>query len=219
MPLDKKLKDRLERALSVVDDHDTAGPRLVDDAKRLWSRVRRFIAMNLVAAGVEMEAMELACYALQLPMRQNKALPVGRLGRTNLRERAEQAAELLVGLVGDEMDEQLLDHTARLLHELPQRSPMIDEARLLADAVNLEDFGVTGLFHQAIQLTRQGDGVAQLAEGCEKREQYSYWDARLRDGFHFEPIRHLARRRLEHARQICKLLIDELKEDEGNERK
>ena len=55
--------------------------------------------------------------------------------------------------------------------------------------------------------------VKQVAEGCEKREQYGYWDARLRDGFHFEPIRRIAKRRLEHTRQVCKLLGEELEED------
>ncbi len=131
----------------------------------------------------------------------------------SLRERAEEAAELLIGLAAADADEALLDRTTRILHEMPHRSPMLDEAKLLADAVNLDDFGVIGIVLLTIQLARQGDGVQQLAEGCEKREQYGYWDARLRDGFHFAPIREIARNRLEAARAACKLLTDELNED------
>jgi hypothetical protein len=67
-----------------------------------------------------------------------------------------------------------------------------------------------GFITRAIQLGRQGDGVEQLAEGNDKREQYGYWDARLKDGFHFEPVRKLARQRLENARRAAKLLQDEL---------
>ena len=107
----------------------------------------------------------------------------------------------------------LLDRTTRLLHELPHRSPVPDEAKLLADAVNLEDFGVIGIGIQVIQLARQGDGLAQLREGMEKREQYNYWDARLHDGFHFSPIRQMAQHRLEHARQVAALLAQELDAD------
>ena len=211
--MDAKVRQRLQKLLAVVDDHDTSGARLNDDAARLWKRVRQFLDQGLINPEADLEATELACHALMLPMRQRKLLPTGKLGRTSLKERAEQAAELLVSQAGDLLDESLLDRTTRLLHELPQRSPMLDEAKLLADALNLEDFGVTGLVQQTIYLSRQGDGLKQVAEGCEKREQYGYWDARLRDGFHFEPIRKIAKRRLEHTRQICKLLGEELGED------
>ena len=102
---------------------------------------------------------------------------------------------------------------ARILHEMPHRSPMLDEAKLLADAVNLEDFGVIGVVAQTVQLGRAGEGVTQLAQNCDKREQYGYWDARLKDGFHFEAVRQIALRRLNTTRQLCALLAEELKQD------
>ena len=40
--VDAKLRQRLARVLGVVDEHGTMGPRLVDDAQRLWRRVQRF---------------------------------------------------------------------------------------------------------------------------------------------------------------------------------
>ena len=52
-----------------------------------------------------------------------------------------------------------------------------------------------------------------IFDGLEKREQYGYWDARLKEGFHFEPIRQIARQRLEHARRMAALLMEEMKED------
>jgi hypothetical protein len=214
MPLDAKLRQRLEQALGVVDDHGTVGPRLMDDALRLWGRVGRFIDMNLVGReGLDLEALELACYALQLPQRRSRTLPTGRQQRGTLRERAEEAAELLLGVAGGEVDELLLDRAARMLHEMPHRSPMIDEARLIADAVNLDDFGAVGVALQLVLLARQGDGLIQLTEGCEARELYGYWEARLKDGFHFEAVRQLAVRRLENSRTVCGLLSNELRED------
>jgi hypothetical protein len=215
--MNAKLRGTLRRALTVVDEHDSQGARLLDDGRRLWNRVSRFLEMGLIGPGADVEALELACYALQLPLRQSKQPTTGRLGRTNLRDRAEQSAELLVGLLGELAEESLLDRATRMLHESPQRSPVLDEAKLLADAVNLEDFGVTGLFLQAVQISRQGDGLLQVADGCEKREQYGYWEARLKDGFHFEPVRQIATQRLAGSRQVAALLLSELAEDRARE--
>ncbi len=159
--------------------------------------------------------MRSSCYALQLPPRQSKGVLTSKLGRTNLRERCEQAAELLVSLLGSDVDEPLLDRTTRLLQEVPHRSPVLDDAKLLADAVNLDDFGVTGLMFQMIQLGLQGEGVAELSLAADKREQYGYWQARLKDGFHFETIRKIAEQRLESARQVAKILSDELNADKS----
>ncbi|HEY2586689.1 MAG TPA: hypothetical protein VGI81_13070 [Tepidisphaeraceae bacterium] len=212
MALDASLRERLEQVLTVVDEHGTTGPRLVSDAVRLWRRIGRFLGMNLVTEGLDADALELACYAMQLPLRRAHTQAGGRPARMPLRERAEEAAELLLNVIPD-ADEALLDRTTRVLQEMPHRSPMLDEARLLADAINLEDFGVTGLVQQALQVARQGEGVLQLAEGLEKREQYGYWNARLRDGFHFDPIREIARRRLDNARHVALLLLTEIRED------
>jgi hypothetical protein len=211
--MDGKLRRRLEKALSEVDEHGTTGPRLVDDAQRLWGRVRKFIDMNLIATEPDLEALELACYALQLPQRQTK-LASSKLGRQNLKQRAEQAAELLVTMLAEEADEGLLDRATRLLHETPQRQPMIEEARLLADAVNLDDFGVSGLAVLMVQLAIQGGGAKQLVEAYEKREEYGYWDARLKEGFHFEVVRQMAVARLAAARSAAEALLAEIKEDQ-----
>jgi len=215
MPLEKKLQAVLERALRAVDEAPVAGPRLIDDAGRLWNRAKRLLALNLVdPTTIQPDAMELACFGIHLPLKGQRVTTVrGKLGRPSLKERAEQTAEILVNLAGDYIDEPLLDRTTRILHEIPHRKPAMDEARLLADAINLEDFSIAGLFVQAIELTRTGDGLLQLVDGVNKREQYGYWDARLKDGFHFEPVRKLARQRLDHVRRVANLLTDELSAD------
>jgi hypothetical protein len=214
MSLSSNIKRRLEQVLSTVDDDGTLGPRLRQDAVRLWHRAQKFLAMNLIGPDADRESMELACYALQLPGRQSGGIISGKLGRTSLRDRCEQAAELLVSLVASDIDEKLLDRTTRLLHEITHRNPVIDEARLIADVLNLDDFGLTGLIMTTIQMSLHGEGVSDLVTAVEKREQYGYWSARLKDGFHFEPIRAIARRRLESARQVVKMLADELAEDQ-----
>lgn len=211
--MEGKMRQRLGKALAEVDEHQTRGPRLVDDAQRLWSRVRKFLKLKLVPTEPDVTALELACMALQLPQKQGKAA-VGKLGRFSIKQRAEQAAELLVTLMGDDCDEGLLDRTIRLLHELPQRQPMIEEARLLADAINLEDFGVIGLTNMLVQLALQGGGAMQLIDAFEKRDQYGYWEARLKEGFHFDAVRAMAQMRLKRARELAGFLIAEVQDDQ-----
>lgn len=216
MPLDGELKHRLERALTVVDDHGNRGTRLLEDAHRLCARVRTLIARGLISPETDSAAIEAAVMALQLPLKSTRgAAAPGKLGRTNLRERAEQAAETLVGLVGNGGHEGVVDRTTALLVQVHQRNPASDEAKLLADALNLEDFGVTGLIAQAVTAARHGGGVAVVADGCEKREQYGYWEARLKDGFYFEPVRQMAQKRLEDARKTAAMLIAELKQEDA----
>jgi hypothetical protein len=213
MPLDGELKRRLEQALAIVDNHGTRGTRLLDDARRFCARIRTLIARELVPPQTDSAAMEIACMALQLPFKAAKPTAPGKQARTTLRERAEQAAEMLVGVAGDANHDSLIEETTQLLVQVHQRTPASDQAKLLADVLNLEDFGVAGLIAQAVTLARQGGGVMQVADGCQKREQYGYWDARLKDGFHFEQTRQLARKRLEQARKAAALLVAELSED------
>ncbi len=58
---------RLEKVLSTVDGQGLLGPRLKGDAARLWQRTGKMIAMKLIGQQVDADALELACYALQLP--------------------------------------------------------------------------------------------------------------------------------------------------------
>jgi hypothetical protein len=214
MSLDAKLRARLERALRAANDRNLPGRRLWGDSTRLLKRLTRFGELGLFPPEADVDAMELACYAIQLPQ---KSDALTRPSRTSLRDRCEQAAELLVTTLGSEVEEALLDRTTRILHDMPNRSPSAAEARILADVINLDDFGMIGVLVQTIQQALQGEGVLDVATGLEKREEYGYWSARLKDGFHHEPVRQIARRRLDNARQAAKLLNRELTEDGAKE--
>lgn len=110
-------------------------------------------------------------------------------------------------------DASVVDRAFRLLADLAQKRPTTDAARLLADAVNLDDFGAMGLARQALEMGRRGQSVQALLEGARQREQYAYWQARLKDGFHFAPVRDLARQRLDHYRKAAAMIEKELQED------
>jgi hypothetical protein len=215
MSLEAKVRKRIEHLLLAADDRGVRGPRLLDDAQRLWRHASFWIDRHLVSPDCDKTALELACHAIQLPLRQRDIPCVGRYGQINLRERAEQAAEELVSEYGDSVDEKLLERTTDLLHDVPARSPAREESKLLADVLNLDDFGVSGMINQTLLLAAMGQGMNQLIEASQKRDAYGYWEARIKDGFHFGPTRELAKRRLARARQFAKLLEEETKEHGG----
>jgi len=215
MALDANLQHHLEALLLAGGDGAARPDRLVDDVRRLCARIQCFLAMHLLESEPDCEALELACYALQLPARRMKALPAARLGPITLRERAEQAADMLPGAVGKHAGEGLLARSQKILRQIPLRSPALPESRLLADALNLDDFGVLGLVVQTMQLARQQAGISQLVDGIEKRRLYGYWEIRLKEGFHFDAVRQLARQRLVHAQATADLLLAELREDQA----
>jgi hypothetical protein len=215
MQVDGELKHRLELWLCNPGSRNPEDSRFVLDARRFCARIAAMVRRKVVPPDTDVNALELACLALQLPVRNPTAFSA-KGARSSLRDRAEQAAEMLVGLTnpggrGNAQGE--VEETVQLLQQVYQRKPESDLAKLLADALNLEDFGVSGLVALAVMTGRQDGTVGQVAEGCVKREQYGYWEARLNDGFHFEPVRQLARKRLEQARRMAALLVAEMKED------
>src|SRR5947207_14882543 len=203
------------RLLTVVEAGGVKGLRLIEEGKRLCKRVCLFVHMKLAENSLDEDALELACFALQLPSRNAKLLIPGKMGQVSLKDRCEQAAELLISTASEHVDSELLERATTILREMPHRNTKMEEARLLADSVNLDDFGITGLIMQAMQMSRQNAGVEQVADGFGKRQQYGYWEARLKDGFHYEPVRKVARERLKYASQVVDLLLGELKEDQG----
>jgi len=212
MAVPAEVTTRLERALTGMDEVGARGTRLLEDARRLCGRVHHLILGGALPAETDSAAMQLCCYALQLPLKSQRA-SAAKMARPNLKERAGQAAEMLVEVIGDMGFDTLVEAATQILSDVHHKRPLSDQARLLADALNLEDFGVSGVILQAILLARQGHGVSTVADGYEKREQYGYWEARLKDGFHFEASRQIARTRLESARKVGTLLVAELKQD------
>jgi len=212
MPLEDQLQRRLEARLTNIVVPDPGGPRLVDDARRLLALTRAIAPLSpaSVLSTTDHDAIAVVCYAVQLPFCTPGPATIGKLGVTPLRERCEQSARLLVEQLGETIDESLLDRAVRVLLEIPEKSPVQDEARLLADAINLEDFGVSGVLIQAARLATIGRGIRLVLEAFDQRERYGYWDARLHDGFHFESSRQLARQRLTAARQTVAALKQEL---------
>lgn len=150
-----------------------------------------------------------AALASFLPLRDTRELASPALGVVNLGRRGFRAAELLLEEIPDLLPVEAMDNTLRLLLELGAPEPALPETRVLADAINLADFGVVGLLHPAVA----GDprtASTDVAERFRLRRRTGYWATRLRDDFHFDKTRRLAQDRLDRAAQVVAWYDDEL---------
>jgi hypothetical protein len=103
-------------------------------------------------------------------------------------------------LAADQLKEKIpaldIDLVLRILREYRSRNTQLPEARLLSDAVALEDIGLVGLWNQTRHFHSAGKTLEQVLRLWKTQQEYGYWETRLREGLYFDPTRHAAERRL-----------------------
>ena len=128
----------------------------------------------------------------------------------------DDAAELAADQLKELLPPPDLEMLAKILREHRQRETQLPEAKLLADAITLEEFGLVGLWNLWRQFHAAGKTLEQFIKLWKAQHDYSYWESRLRDGFHFETSRRTAKERLGYMRSIYERLQQEqLGEDVG----
>ena len=176
-------------------------------------RVIRCLERLAPAVGERIERVDLAkAAALYAAVAQNVAEP----GKPADDEAYGDAAELASDQLKDLLSPPDLDLMLRILQESRRRNAKMPEARLLADALSMEEFGLIGLWNQNRQFHASGKTLEQLLKLWKAQHDYGYWESRLRDGFHYEAARRCARERLGQMQGIYERLQREhLCEDVG----
>lgn len=76
------------------------------------------------------------------------------------------------------------------------------EGQILSEAENLEEFGLLALWSMIRRGAQEGKGVQAVVDTWQRRKEYQFWTARLRDSFRFDEVRELASRRLDTFEQF-----------------
>ncbi|MCK5172624.1 MAG: hypothetical protein KAR47_04485, partial [Planctomycetes bacterium] len=76
-----------------------------------------------------------------------------------------------------------------------EKNTRLNEAKILSDAINLDDIGSVGIFNQARDCALHKKSIAQLLNNYKKKADYGYWQARLRESFHFASAAKIANKR------------------------
>ena len=176
-------------------------------------RVARCVERLAPVAGERVERLDLAkVAAMYAGVAQNLAGP----GRGPDEEAYDSAAEMAADQLKDLLSPGDLELLGRILREQRQRDTKMPEAKVLADALALEEFGLIGLWNQSRQFHASGKTLEQMVKLWKAQRDYNYWESRLRDGFHYEVARRAAKDRLGQMDGIYERLQREhLAEDVG----
>ncbi|MHC4394587.1 MAG: HD domain-containing protein [Planctomycetota bacterium] len=87
----------------------------------------------------------------------------------------------------------------RIITESRSRITKMLEAMILSDARNLDDMGATGVFNEFRRYIIGGKGVSDVLQIWKRKIDYRYWQARLKESFHFKSVRKIAGQRFSAA--------------------
>ena len=172
-------------------------------------RVVRCMERLAPACGERVEKLELAkVAALYATVAQNAAGPGKVPDDEAYNDASELAADQLKDLLGSggEGGGADLDVVLLIMKEHRKRETTMPEAKVLADSLAMEEFGLIGLWNQTRQFHTSGKTLEQMLKLWKAQHDYGYWESRLRDGFHYEVSRRAAKDRLGQLRGIYERL-------------
>ncbi len=121
-----------------------------------------------------------------------------------------RSVQIVCEQIGNLLSERTLEKVVQTLSELKSVRPGLSESRLVADADNLEDFGLTGITFQVRAAQSTGKSITQLLESWQRQQEYHYWEARIKNALFLETSKKIAQRRLETIGQTFDLLRREV---------
>lgn len=111
----------------------------------------------------------------------------------------EQGAELMRNNLESLMSADSLERAYVAVKTYPERGSAITiEAQIVAEADNLDEVGLFGFWLAVRRGFCEGKGIQSVIDQWDRRKEYQFWNARLKNGFRFNAVREVARRRLAH---------------------
>ncbi len=125
---------------------------------------------------------------------------------SNLLELLDFSTEVVVEKLHRLIDSSKIEKINRIITESGVNSTKLTEAMILSDARNLDDMGTVGVYNEIRRCIVKGRNIADMLRSWQKRKEYMYWHARLKEGFRFESVRRMAEERLHAAEHFMNQL-------------
>lgn len=146
--------------------------------------------LAIVATGLYHEA------AWSVLLRNGEATRADILIRPPSESHREQGASLMERSLRGLIPPESLKRASHAIRALNDRQTNSIEAQVVADADNLDEFGLLVFWPTIRRGTLDGKGVKAAIDTWHRRREYQFWTARINDSFRFAPVRELARERL-----------------------
>ncbi len=139
-------------------------------------------------------------------LREDRTKAAELLSKPSSDQDLEQSAQIFCDSLAGTLPDATIVSTSTTIRLLNSRSADKVELCIVSDALSLEEFSFASLWPIIRRGVLEGRGVQSVLDTWDRRGEYQYWSARLKDGFHFEPIRTLARKRLADFEQWIDML-------------
>ena len=126
----------------------------------------------------------------------------------------EQGAVMLESGLANLLPPDSVARASQAVRALNDRNSESIERHVVRDADNLDEFGVPSLWLTIRRDTLVGKGIQAAIDTWRRRNEYRFWDARLRDSFHFASVRALAEKRL---KEFDRLMLELEAQHEGDD--
>lgn len=146
-------------------------------------------------------------------LQENEITPAEILSRPTNMAHKEQGAQMLIAACQDHLGNDTIKRAAEGIRGMFDRNADRIEAQILTEAETLEEFSIAALWPVIRRGAMEGKGVQAVIDNWERRKEYQFWSARLKDGFRFASVRALAKKRLAQLEH----LMEDLKEQHTGE--
>jgi HD superfamily phosphodiesterase len=187
---------------------------LLDHSLRVM-RVADRLAQCREAAAWRIDRFALSVAALfhqaaQVRLEEEKRTPAD---YTAVSVSAEDVKGYSAELAGDRLKSALPPRQLELVQDIIRHAhdagTSLAEAKILSDADSLDDVGALGIWRDLRRSLMDGRAVDDAVRTWQRREQYGYWESRVRDAFRLQTARRLAEGRLAAARAFMQQLARE----------
>ncbi|MBE3096771.1 MAG: HD domain-containing protein [Planctomycetes bacterium] len=119
------------------------------------------------------------------------------------------SAELAGDRLAGRLPQRQLEFVQEVIRHAHDAASDIPESKILSDADSLDDIGALGIWRDLRRNVLEGHAVDEAVRTWQRREQYGYWEARMREALQLETSRRLAAGRLAAARAFMQQLARE----------
>lgn len=216
MPQLDAIWDRARSDLAITTPQRSEDPFLWEHSERV-ARCAQEIATLPSVAALAPDVLALVAAALYhdaawtVRIRDESVAYCEVLVRPPADDHREVSASLMERSLGDLVRSDSLARASRAIRSLDQRDIEGIEGKIIADAENLDEFGVVSLWTTIRRGALDGKAIQGVIDRWHRRKEYHFWSARLNDSFHFQAVRAVAKKRL----AILERTMRELEEEQA----